>query len=80
VGGVFVNQVITRESLGKGNDEYLENKFLEQASYLETIKRDLGPLVRSFVPLYLKEVVGIERTKTLAGDLMDFVPESWESL
>lgn len=80
VGGVIVNQVLRNESLGAGKDEYLENKFLEQTNYLATIKRDLGPLVRSFVPLYLKEVVGIERTKTLARDVMDFVPESWESL
>ena len=46
---------------------------------MKIIKDDLGPMVRSFVPLYLSEVVGIERAKILACDLMEFVPEFWES-
>jgi arsenite-transporting ATPase len=80
VGGVIVNQVLRSESLGGGKDEYLENRFVEQENYMKTIKQDLGPVVCAFVPLYLREVVGIEQTKILARDLMEFVPESWERL
>ncbi|MBX5464758.1 MAG: ArsA family ATPase [Clostridia bacterium] len=69
VGGVVVNEVITRESLGETPDEYLRNKFAEQGGYLNTIQADLGPLVRAYLPLYPREVVGLKAVEQVAEDM-----------
>ncbi|MDI3316957.1 MAG: ArsA family ATPase [Bacillota bacterium] len=69
VGGVIVNEVITRDALGEEPDEYLRNKFAEQGSYLQTIQADLGPLVRTYLPLYPREVVGLEAVDRVAEDM-----------
>jgi arsenite-transporting ATPase len=70
VGGVIVNEAIRADEAQKAQgDEYLQNKFREQLNYLETIQRDLGPLVRSYVPLYKDEVHGIESLRQVAEDM-----------
>ena len=69
-GGVIVNSVIS-ESVVKGETlEYLVNKFKEQQQYLEIIERDLGPLVRAYIPLFEREVVGIDMVKKVADALI----------
>jgi arsenite/tail-anchored protein-transporting ATPase len=71
VGGVIVNSVIeTGEAEQALGDEYLQNKFREQAGYVHTIVNDLGPLVRSWIPLYKDEVVGLERLRQVAKDML----------
>jgi arsenite/tail-anchored protein-transporting ATPase len=70
VGGVIVNEAIRSDEARKAlRDEYLQNKFHEQLAYLETIERDLGPLVRSYIPLYKDEVHGIESLRQVAEDM-----------
>ncbi|MCG0239255.1 MAG: ArsA family ATPase [Firmicutes bacterium] len=72
VGGVLVNGVIRREEAERAaGDEYLQNKFREQAGYLRMIQEDLGPLVRAHLPLYKTEVVGLEMVRQAAADLFD---------
>jgi arsenite-transporting ATPase len=71
IGGVMVNQVIpesvTRE---KGATEYLRNKFEEQKRYLGIIHRDLGDLVRAYVPLFPTEIVGVDMVRRVAEALV----------
>lgn len=72
VGGVLVNGVIRPEEVEKASrDEYLQNKFREQAGYLETIRQELGDLVRAYLPLYNSEVQGLARLKQAVADMFD---------
>ncbi|HEY8394270.1 MAG TPA: ArsA family ATPase [Thermaerobacter sp.] len=72
VGGVLVNGVIRPEEVEKASrDEYLQNKFREQAGYLETIRQELGELVRAYLPLYNSEVQGLARLKQAVADMFD---------
>lgn len=78
IGGVIVNQLIRRETAAASSaDEYLQGKFTEQLGYVRTIKRDLGELVRGFIPFYPHEVVGAEKVVEVANDLLGFVPDFW---
>lgn len=78
IGGVIVNQLIRRETAAaSAADEYLQGKFTEQLGYVRTIKRDLGDLVRGFIPFYPHEVVGAEKVVEVANDLLGFVPDFW---
>ncbi|MFQ5710659.1 MAG: ArsA family ATPase [Candidatus Geothermarchaeales archaeon] len=70
IGGVIVNQVIPPEAVrAEKATEYIKNKFEEQKRYLEVIERDLGELVRSHIPLYPLELVGLEAIKRVSQDL-----------
>lgn len=81
IGGVIVNQLIKRETASASmEDEYLQGKFTEQLGYARTIKRDLGDLVRGFIPLYSNEVSGVARVVEVADDLLTFVPDFWNEL
>ena len=72
VGGVIVNEVIPAEVAEVAvNDEYMQNKYREQGGYMQTIRDDLGDLVRAYLPLYPDEVVGLERLKQVARDMFD---------
>ena len=72
VGGVLVNGVIRGEEVERASeDEYLRNKYEEQAGYLEQIQRELGDLVRAYLPLYKSEVHGLEALKQAVDDLFD---------
>ncbi|MEM4582133.1 MAG: ArsA-related P-loop ATPase, partial [Candidatus Korarchaeum sp.] len=70
VGGVIVNEVIPR-SLGKvpNPSPYVVNKLKEQDGYLEMIHRKFPDLVRAYVPLYEREVVGLEMLNRVAEAL-----------
>jgi arsenite/tail-anchored protein-transporting ATPase len=70
VGGVLVNSCIRADEARKAQgDEYLQNKFREQLNYMDVIERDLGPLVRSYVPLYNSEVHGLPALEQVALDM-----------
>lgn len=70
VGGVLVNSCIRVEEARKAmGDEYLQNKFSEQKGYMDTIQSQLGPLVRSYVPLYNNEVHGLASLHQVAEDM-----------
>lgn len=72
VGGVVVNGVISREEADRArDDEYLQNKFKEQANYLRIIQEQLGELVRCYVPLYKSEIHGLDALRQAARDMFD---------
>lgn len=81
VGGVLVNQVLPPEIVSNSPDEaYLQNKYQEQLGYMQTIKSDLGELVRGFIPLYDGEVVGLKTIQTATSDLFAYEPAYWSDL
>jgi arsenite-transporting ATPase len=89
VGGVIVNQVLDRALLGAEQpgaapggteEEYLANKIEEQRGYLAEIERELGPLVRAFLPLYPDEVDGADDVVRAADDLLAYEPPLWREV
>ncbi len=76
VGGVIVNQIIPR-NIGEAPDvtEYIRNKYKEQLHYMEIIEKDLGDMVVSYIPMYPKEVVGVEMVARVAEDLLEYEPD-----
>ena len=74
IGGVIVNGVLKRDVAEKGT-EYMRNKYEEQKHYLEIIKERLGPLVRAVIPLYEREIIGVDMVKQVADDLASWTPE-----
>jgi arsenite/tail-anchored protein-transporting ATPase len=79
VGGVLVNEVLDAALVG-GGDEYLANKVSEQRGYLTEIDRDLGGLVRGFLPLYPSEVDGPDDVTRAADDLLSYEPPLWREV
>jgi len=74
-GGVIVNSVLTKDSIAGGEaTDYLRNKLSEQANYLEIIKRDLWPQVRTVIPLYPREIVGVKSLIKLSEDMFKWGP------
>jgi len=81
VGGVLVNQVLPPEIVSNYPDEtYLQNKYQEQLGYMQTIKSDLGELVRGFIPLYDGEVVELKMMQMATVDLFTYKPAYWSDL
>jgi len=75
VGGVIVNMVMSKESASSDITGYLESKRQEQHKYLQQIKADLGDYVTGYIPLYARDVVGLEDIKRLGEDLKTYRPE-----
>lgn len=74
VGGVIVNGVIRGDEAARAaGDEYLQNQFREQAGYLKIIQEQLGPLVRTHLPLYHSEIHGLDMLRRAAEDM--FAPD-----
>ncbi|RLG62626.1 arsenic transporter [Candidatus Geothermarchaeota archaeon] len=74
-GGVIVNSVLTKKTLELGEaTDYLKNKLVEQERYLEIIKRDLWPQVRTVIPLYPREIIGVESVIKLSEDMFNWEP------
>src|SRR6266566_2873911 len=75
IGGVVVNEVLRPEvALQDGAGEYLANKYHEQIAYMKVLYRDLGPLVRSYIPLYPSEVTGVDMVRRVSQDMMSYIP------
>ncbi|TLZ95511.1 MAG: arsenic transporter [Methanobacteriota archaeon] len=75
IGGVIVNEVLRPEvALQEGAGEYLANKYHEQTGYMKVLYRDLGPLVRSYIPLYSSEVGGVDMIRRVSEDMMSYTP------
>lgn len=75
-GGVIVNGVLTEEIAKREKLSYLINKYAEQQRYMEIIKRDLWPYVRTVIPLYPTEIIGLEGVKRVAEDMFKWTPET----
>jgi arsenite-transporting ATPase len=58
VGGVVVNMVIDKNSVGPGAPEFVKNRVAMQDGYMDEIDR-VFPDVRAIVPLFETEVQGI---------------------
>ncbi len=68
VGGVIVNSVIPRSGEGKVS-QYVSNKIKEQEGYLDTINTKFSGMVRALIPLYEREVTGIDMVSRMSEDL-----------
>src|SRR5207245_10639479 len=75
IGGVVVHEVLRPEiALQDGAGESLANKYHEQTAYMKVLYRDLGPLVRSYIPLYSSEVTGVDMVRRVSEDMMSYTP------
>jgi arsenite-transporting ATPase len=68
LGGVVVNLVIDKKEVGPGTPAFVLNRISMQDSYMEEIWKSF-PDVRAIVPLFEKEVRGLEMLKRTAGHL-----------
>jgi arsenite-transporting ATPase len=68
VGGVVVNLLIDKESVGKDAPDFVLNRVAMQDAYMEEIWRSF-PDVRAIVPLFEREVRGIEMLRRTADCL-----------
>ncbi|MFZ5916021.1 MAG: ArsA family ATPase [Chloroflexota bacterium] len=68
VGGVVVNMLIEKESVGDDAPDFVRNRVAMQSDYMDEIWRSF-PDVRSIVPLFETEVRGVEMLKRTAEHL-----------
>ncbi len=68
VGGVVVNLVIDRQGVGADAPEFVRNRIAMQDTYMEEIWKSF-PNVRAVVPLFEREVRGVEMLDRTAGHL-----------
>lgn len=81
IGGIIVNQVLPLEISDRAaSGDYLANKYQEQLGYMRILYRDLGPLVRSYIPLYSSEVTGVDMVARVSSDMMGYVPAFTQEL
>lgn len=81
VGGVIVNQIIPK-SIGEAEraTTYIKNKYREQLHYMEIVEREFKDLVVSYIPMYPREVVGVDMVRRVAEDLLSYTPDFLEDL
>lgn len=65
VGGVVVNMLIDRESIGDDAPDFVKNRVAMQAGYMDEIWR-VFPDVRAVVPLFDTEVRGVTMLRRTA--------------
>ena len=68
VGGVLVNLLIDKETVDDNAPEFVRNRVAMQDAYMEEIWRSF-PDVRAIVPLFEKEVRGVEMLERTAGHM-----------
>ncbi len=68
VGGVVVNMLIDKETVGENPPAFVKNRIEMQAEYMEDIWR-IFPNVRALVPLFETEVRGVEMLERTAKNL-----------
>jgi arsenite-transporting ATPase len=68
VGGVVVNLLIDKEGVGEDAPDFVLNRIAMQEEYMEDIWRSF-PDVRAIVPLFEKEVRGVEMLERTADHL-----------
>lgn len=69
VGGVIVNMVIEKETLGKDAPEFVLNRLKMQENYMKEIWDSFDGMVRALVPQFETEVRGIEMLERTAERL-----------
>ena len=68
VGGVIVNEIIPTVA-GESGSPYVTNRMAEQAGYLKMAERKFPGMIRAVLPLYEREVNGIEMVSRMSKDL-----------
>ena len=68
VGGVIANEVIPKADVTKV-PIYVANKMREQAGYIDMINKKFPGMVRAMIPLYEREMNGVEMVSRMADSL-----------
>ncbi len=69
VGGVLVNMLIDRTSVGDDTAEFVKNRIAMQDEHMDTISRTFGGEVRAVVPLFETEIRGVPMLQRLGEAL-----------
>lgn len=69
VGGVIVNMLIDKESVGPDAPDFVKNRVAMQAEHMETVWKEFDGQVRAILPLYETEVRGTAMLKRMADQL-----------
>ena len=69
VGGVIVNMLIDKDSVGPDAPDFVRNRVAMQDKYMETIWKEFDDQVRALLPLYETEVRGTAMLKRMADAL-----------
>src|SRR5512135_2387837 len=69
VGGVIVNMLIDKDSVGPDAPDFVKNRVAMQADHMETIWNEFDGMVRALLPLYETEVRGADMLRRMAGQL-----------
>ena len=69
VGGVIVNMLIDKASVGPDAPDFVKNRVAMQAEHMETVWREFDGQVRAILPLYETEVRGTAMLKRMADSL-----------
>lgn len=73
VGGVVVNQVITKEDVERDESNYLKAKYEEQLHYLEQLKKSVGnENIVGYIRQFSKDIIGMESLEQVVKDLLEF--------
>jgi arsenite/tail-anchored protein-transporting ATPase len=67
VGGVVVNMVIDKSTLGLNSPDFIKNRVAMQDEYMEEIARKFNGMVRAILPLFETEIRGVDMLKRTAG-------------
>jgi arsenite-transporting ATPase len=71
VGGVIVNMLLDRQALGKDVPEFVLNRMEMQDEHMKTIWEKFDGQVRAVVPLFDREVRGVDMLREAAGKLFE---------
>ncbi len=69
VGGVIVNMLIDKASVGPDAPDFVKNRVAMQAEHMETVWQEFDGMVRALLPLYETEVRGTAMLKRMAEQL-----------
>src|SRR5262249_19763865 len=71
VGGVIVNMVLDRQALAQDVPEFVLNRMQMQDEHMRTIWEKFDGSVRAVVPLFDREVRGVDMLREAAGKLFE---------
>ena len=71
VGGVIVNMLLDKESLGQGAPEFVLNRVRMQEEYMKTIWEKFDGAVRALIPLFDQELRGTAMLRQAAQKLIN---------
>ena len=69
VGGVIVNMIIDKKQVNDNSPDFVKNRVAMQDRYMNEVWEKFDGMVRANLPLYEKEVRGLETLSTMADNL-----------